>query len=261
MAKNNHLFNMHAKGYIDSVFVKRLQEEGFICPDDRHLCWYRINGDIVNSIIFYSSWTQMPIYLEVGYGIHPLFQKPAYTTNVNYHKRPIENELLCGQPLVENCPVNEMRYTCYSSDIQVYAPGRDGRGLYTLEGVIFPKMEHVDTIKACYHLHKQWYMGLHHENPAIKFSGLSAVFIDEVIYVGDTDMFPYCRKRIENVIKLRQKNCLDNPDNKEYQIALREWEQRRAALFDGKREKYCEILDKRKKDNIGYLGRKMKILF
>ena len=128
MGKNK--VNLYAKKYIDTVFAQRLLDSGFVSPDDQHLCWYRIkeNG-LVNSIIFFSRWRNIPVHLEVGFGIHTLFHRPVYTRTIDYTQRPqFVNELFYEKMLVEDCPVNEMRYMPYSGDIPIIAPGREGRG-------------------------------------------------------------------------------------------------------------------------------------
>lgn len=63
--------NVHARRYIEEVFAERLRSEGFVCADNNSFCWYRIvNEKIVNSIIFCSTWVNLPLMLSMGYGIH-----------------------------------------------------------------------------------------------------------------------------------------------------------------------------------------------
>lgn len=253
------LVNSYVKKYVEKVFEDRLRTAGFICPDSKYLCWYRIQGEIINSIVFCTSWSSTPVHLELGYGIHPAFCKPAQSSNAFYANRPLEIEIFCPQLIVENCPINAMNYMCYSSDIHVYAPGRDGRGLYTLEGIVLPKMEGINSIEKSYHHHKEQLMMLYHQHSEITSAALSSVFIDEAIYLDDMDMLPLCKKRIENVIAVRKRLCLEKPDNKRYQLVLHEWEQRRSALFDGTRDQYCNILQKRIMENLKLLQQKINI--
>lgn len=262
MANNKKLIQHHAKKYIEDVFESRLREEGFSCPNDRYLCWYRVNGgEIVNALVFFSCWSNIPVMLEIGYGIHPLFQRPAYTTNVNYPKRPIDNELFREQPLVEDVPIGAMGYIRYAEDIQVMAPGHGGKGIYTFDGIILPQMDSVHTIEECYLLHKQNLLNSAYDDLAAKFSGLSSVFIDEAIYVDDAEVYPFCKQQVTKMIALFQKQCANYPSNKDYLIALHSWEQRRAALFDGSREEYLSILGNRKNENTKYLKTKLGITF
>lgn len=252
--------NIYTKRYVDEVFLNRLLEEGFVCPDDKHLCWYRFNEEgIINSIVFYSCWSNIPVFLEVGYGIHPLFRKPAHTTSIQYSNRPIASEILYHQPLVENVPISSMRYVRYSDDILVQAPGVEGRGIYTFDGILLPRMDSIRTIADCYDFHKQQYLKNIGNDPGSRFRNLSDLFVDEAIYVDDVDMYPYCRNRIEYMVELYQDYCKENPTKKAYQIMRQEWEQRREAFLEGGRTAYVEVLEKRLHDNLLAFKKKVGI--
>ena len=65
MASNKTLLNIHAKKYIQAVFEERLREEGFRCPDEKLLCWYRMRSDVLyDTIVFRSSWPNVPLNIE-----------------------------------------------------------------------------------------------------------------------------------------------------------------------------------------------------
>lgn len=257
MAMGKTELNIHAKRYVQSVFEKRLREEGFVCPDEKLLCWYRLhNGEIVNSIVFFSVWSNMPLMLSVGYGIHPLFQKPVYTGSVNFPKRPIEAEHFLQQPLVENRPINAMGYIRYAEDIQVMAPGCDGKGIYTFDEILLPQMNSVDSVETCYLRHKNNRLNYKNDDPATKFASISDIFVDEAIWVDDTQAYPYCIHRTINLIERYQQYCKDNPGNTSYQTALHNWELRKSALVDGTRRAYLRVLEKRKQENLAYMKKK-----
>ena len=257
MAKNKLLLKIHAKKYIEQVFASRLREEGFFCPDDRYLCWYRFFGEeVVHSIVFFTCWNHLPIMFLVGYGIHPLFNRPAYTTEVNYSERPLDHETFTQQVLVEKGPVDEMGYRLYSEDILVDAPGRDGRGLYTLDGIILPKMKGIETIENCYQYHKQEYLNSGIRDFSKYFNPPSGVFIDEALYFEDRDMYPSCIARAERVVESYKELLMMKPEDREYKRELREWEQRKNALLSGDHNAYLEILEKRRIANIAYLKKR-----
>lgn len=261
MASKKQLANFHARSYVQAVFEQRLREEGFTCPDDRLLCWYRVkNKEIVNSIVFWSPWATMPLRLEVGYGIHPLFIKPAYTASVSYSNRPHEAERFREQHLVENCPLENMRYMPFESEIQVIAPGHEGRGIYTFEGILLPRMDSVKTIEDCYQLHKCQRLSWKYEDKAIKFATVADTFIDEAIFLEDTEVYPYCMTSVEKHIAAYKKQCELKPEKKEYRLGLMAWMQRREALCDGSRVEYLRILESNKAQNIDYLKRKLGII-
>lgn len=260
MAKGKTELNIHAGRYVQSVFENRLREEGFTCPDEKRLCWYRLNnGEIVNSIVFFSVWSNMPLMLSVGYGIHPLFQKPVYTGSVNFPKRPIEAEHFLQQPLVENRPINAMGYIRYAEDIQVMAPGCNGRGIFTFDEILLPQMNSVESVETCYLRHKNKRLNYKHDDIATKFASISDIFVDEAIWVGDTEIYPYCIARTNNLIELYQQYCKNDPDNKRYHTELHSWELRKSALVDGTRREYLKVLEKRKLENRACMKKKRMI--
>ncbi len=249
--------NNHVKRYVEAVFAGRLREEGFVCPDDKLLCWYRVTNDnIVNSIIFYSVWSS-PLVLFAGYSIHPLFQNPVFTASAVFKDRPFESELFCEQALVEDYPVNSMCYSNFSHDIPVMVPGVGGRGIYTLDGIILPKMKQAASIEACYQMHKDSRLRGYCENVATKFRTVAGVFIDEAIYVGDSEVYPYCMESTERHIEQSQKRCAAAPHKRALREALNEWELRKAALAEGGREEYLPILNARLEANRKALQKKL----
>ena len=125
-----NLRNLHARRYIQEVFATRLRDEGFVCPDDKLLWWYRLNSDeIVNSICFFSRWTNLPLMLEIGYGIHPLFVKPYYSCDVYISNPPIDERFYT----VDIGFGSEKRhYAPFLPDVLVYTPKKTEKGLMLL---------------------------------------------------------------------------------------------------------------------------------
>ena len=249
MAKQKSQINIYVQRYVEAVFESRLREERFSCKVGNPLCWYRIKGDVIHSIIFFCCDSLEPIVPMVGFGIHPLFQKPAYTPNACSLKRPL-TEALLEQPLVENGPINEQRFMLFSNDIQIYAPNIGQRGLYTLDGIILPMMEKATSVSACYQLHKTLYCN---GNSGFENIQLSDVFIDEVIWTDDQNLYPYCAKRADNVIAIYQNLCAKQARKIEYEEKLQQWQLRKAALEQNGRNDYMQILEKRKYNNLLYL--------
>ena len=257
MAKNKQEINLHSKRYIEAIFEKRLREEGFVCPDDKLLCWYRLkNGEIINSVVFYSLWHKMPLMLSIGYGIHPLFQKPAYSNSVTFPQRPLDRQFFSPQSIVENYPINAMAYAPYSEGIQVMAPGHDGKGVYTFDSILLPQMEAITTIDACYQRHKEDIVNSSVSDLSVKYGAISDVFVDEAIYIGDKEVYQYCAKSINKHIAWFRKCCDEKADKKKYLMELQKWELRKSALLDGTREEYLHILEKNKMDNLAYMKKK-----
>lgn len=249
---------VHAKRYVEEVFAESLEKEGFICPDNNSLCWYRIKNDaILNSIVFFSSWNKLPLAMSIGYAMHPLFVRPVHTTSIKFSNIPTDSERFREQPLVGN---GALSYQQYSQDIKVMVPRNSGNGLYTFENVILPKMEQATSIEACYQVHKDIRLNYKYNDMFIKFKTISDVFVDEAIYVEDTEVYPYCIQSIERHIQLYQERCAAEPNVRSHQDSLKVWEQRNAAIQNGAREEYIQILKEREEANRCFLKQKYGIL-
>lgn len=236
-----YLLNTHTKRYVDAVFAEKLRKEGFACPDDRHICWYRVMNDtVVNSIVFYSVWPNMPILLFAGYGIHPLFEKPVYTTNAFFSGRPVDPDRFKEQPLMKKDAMNRV----FANDIQVMVPNDGKNGLHIFEDVILPKMENVTSVESCYQLHKNRHLDIKHNDLKIKFGNLSGVFVDEAIYVGDSEVYPYCLENAQRRIEM-----LKDAWRPSRRAACKLWERRKDALLGNTREDYLQELDRRMSEN------------
>lgn len=233
-----------------------------MCPDDKLLCWYRIqNQELVNSIVFFTHWSNMPVMLCIGYGIHPLFEEPVYTPSAHFTKRPIEDqERFQEQSIVEDHPINAMAYCPFSQDIEVYAPMHDGRGIYTLDGIILPQMDRIQTVRGAY-LHHKEARTANAKRCKWKVDGFgmtSRTFLDMAIFTDDQDAYPACTARAADAVGLYEALCQKKPNSREYQEELQRWQQIQAALQDGGRDPYLTVLEARKEANLRAMKKKMK---
>lgn len=200
--------------------------------------------------------------MDIGYSIHPLFAEPVFTNSVHFTKRPINDDRFVGQPIVENYPINAMRYSPYSEDIAVDAPGYPGKGIYTLNDIILPKMEQIHSIADAYIFHKERRLNhpmAHLRNPEEPFGQLSKCFIDMALYTGDTELYPHCAKRAK---RLAQQYCTyadQSPDNREMVKLASEWELLNTVFTGGDANGYLEHLHLLEQQNIHYLERKLRV--
>ena len=260
-SKNSQLVSKHVRNYVQAVFSERMQEAGFISPDGKGICWYRIqNTDIINTIFFFTVWNIIPVHVEIGYGIHPFFAQSFYAGNAYVPDRPIDFERFFEQVLLENCPINAMMYTPFSPEAQVYAPGRYGKGIYTFDHIILPKMDKIKTISDCYLMHKQEYLSFTQYDIPTRFNPISSTFIDEAIYVDDVEVYPYCKTSLEKSINALNSLHERYPQKRIYQEELNHCELQRQALFDNNRDEYLKTLELWKKKNIQMLRKKFGII-
>lgn len=261
MAKNKTVINAHTKQYVQQVFERRLREEGFVCPDDKLLCWYRIkNQEVVNSLIFCSAWTQLPLFLDIGYESAPLFTEPVYIPNVNFNETVhFRHDCFQRTGNFEAGSFKNANLIPYSPDIQIYAPGHAGRGIYTFDEILLPFFEQTATIEACYCAHKQFHLDHDTRLGGRLFGDASREFIDEAVYLDDAEVYPYCTDRIDNAIMLYTELTQRKPKDQKLPEILNHWEQLKVAIGDGGRKEYLDVLNSRKERNIAKLSKRLGV--
>ncbi|MBQ7345004.1 MAG: hypothetical protein IJW45_02950 [Oscillospiraceae bacterium] len=270
MAKNKTVINIHARNYIHAVFEERLRQEGFRCPDDKLLCWYRSRGeDIVQSIVFYSTWSNMPLMMDIGYSIHPAFTEPVRTSSVHFSNRPWDDpERFKNTPIFEGSLSEPQGYYPFSEDAWVYAPKNGGRGIYTFDAVLLPLMEDVATIEDTYRMHKSRRLEEMQDEKTMmayrdrdemekKYGILSATFIDMALYLDDVESYPYCKYWAQKGCDRFQSLCETYPGRKQYQESLDHWTAISNALGEGGREPYLKELEARKMKNLQRLKKRI----
>lgn len=256
MASKKQLANLNTKAYVQSVFTNKLQEEGFACSDDNSLCWYRMSQQgVMNTITFFSPWTNIPVMLQLAYGIFPAFAEPITISNVYFPQRPIGDlERFSEQGIVEDHPLERMCYCCYSPEIHVLSPKYGGKGIYTFEQIILPKMDHIRTIEEAYYFHKKnrKEKASQFSTPpeALRFGILSRTFVEMAIYVSDTEMYPLCMARARDAVQQYERLALLKPRKRDFKEELACWKQVHEAFSGGDLDGYRRILDEREKMNI-----------
>ena len=253
----------HTKRYVQEVFEKRLREEGFSCPNDKLLCWYRVTDHtIVNSIIFNSHWKALPVMLDIGYGIFPLFLEPVVSQHAAFIDRPLQDDRFVHQELKELHYRGRVIYAPYSDEIMVYAPDSDGGGIYTFDEKLLPIMDEIRTIEDAYLFHKNRRMSaprIPSVNRLSPFGEISRSFVDMALYVDDAEVYPDCQRQAEQMVSLYTKLTRQLPMRKKYAIELDKWRMLQNALCGTNRGSYLEVLEQRKEENILFLNKKLGV--
>ncbi len=190
----------HMVRYVDAVFAERMKKEGFSPLKTSKLNWYRIVGDdIVQSIIFKPmSHFMAPIaFAELYYGIHPLFIRPMrYPSDrkyYGYHRVGMMRELITEAPEVDQTMAP------YSEDCMIMCPEGGGRGLYTFEKILLPRMNEIQTHRQCYDLHI-WNIERKSRYPLdVRYGNVEEDLISEVLLLEDEERFEYCRHALKNL--------------------------------------------------------------
>lgn len=238
----------NAKEYVEKYFADRLKSEGFVCPDDESLNWYRIQNDkIVNSIVFHFAFSAAPWIMEMGHGFYPLFERNAYVKTGREPKDIVGIEHREDRQLYDRRSGVPMPVL---TNLPVIVPPNGGNGIYMLENSILPLMEKATSIEACYQIHKNLRLEYPLNNFADKFRSVGSIFIDEAIYVNDTRLIPCFMDTVNFAVMECNRRHEKNPLSKKTAQDLEDWQLRKAALTEGRREEYLQILDDRLHQNL-----------
>lgn len=244
MSNNSQLFE-HIQRFVREVMADTLRAAGFSSYKGEGIHWYRIvNNEVVQSIYFVTSHTQLPVFLEIKYGFHPLFILPVFQKSPYFYNMPKYEQMYDRIPEIipGSMPYGFMGTSLYGMtrrpyrpDAQVLAPPDMGNGLTTLEQVL-KELNGLSTSIACYQKHKNRRSG---EIGNDNWLMMSPYFVDEVLYAKDEALYSYCQgyvngkmqwllnvknngflKRKADILELEQlsvlKSVFENGTQKEY---------------------------------------------
>lgn len=248
----------YTQTYIQDIYADYLRQEGFVSLNGENICWYRVvNQEIVNSICFFTHWSREPVSLEIGYGIHPLFIPPFMNPNVYLSSYPDSDIVMRSQKLVSNG--GRLGNDYYSRTIPVLVPWGEDKGLHTLEGILIPKMNSIQSIRGCYEMHKvqksnRWM------HPEYDLGNLfCADFVDEAIMIEDKELYPYFQEWID-IVRHRIENFSEKDRSKQHiRNLLHRMELQKTVLVSGNRDAFLGDLEERKGCVLKLLNNKIGI--
>ena len=202
----------HVQNYIRATLADQLLNAGFVSRKDNACCWYRVQGNaVVQSIYFFTHFSDLPTFLEIGFGCHPLFLTPVFPTN----------------PLMRDLPGNEILYPmyilmdrsnkhCYSDDILISCPEDEQYGRKLIDAII-DVLNAVTSPQDCYELHKQWRQ---REIENDSWINVSTHFVDEVVFWDDRELYPFCENYVSRRSVLLHNALKKNPQSVKYRKEL-----------------------------------------
>lgn len=255
---NKALVNQHAQVFIREVLADQLVQAGFVSRKGQDIQWYRVvDNSVLQAVLFNTQWATLPVLLTVSYSCHPLFIMPEFPKSVHVPNmmRSIE-AFNPGRYLFKQN--NNM---IYSPDAAVTCPNDACKGADILADILF-KLNEVKSIEHCYNMHKAGRLKaaeICNLPPEELFWNISPDFMDEVVYLDDTEMYPYCRKRIvselERYEKAQQIRKLWNVEKAE----LESLKSLKAAVLEGNRNEHLRVLEERRVESIRQLKRQTGI--
>ncbi len=240
---------------IKDVFAPTLLAEGYCCPDERLLCWYRIvNGEMLNSVCFYHMWAAQPFFVNIGCGTHPLFAKPVYFSRAVY-SRDFLDAARFREFMVHTSGGNGGCFYDLENNNIVFHPNTPERGLEFYRQDAKPWLDKASTIASAYALHKE-YIKIGTPLPDVPYQRkIPSTVISEAIYVEDTSVWDACKVAVQEDIAYNKKWAEAKPQNTAFSAALElaQWQYR--ALNEGDRAGFLQYLEREKEKNIKYIRR------
>lgn len=254
---NKAIQNEAARRYVEEIWAERLREEGFICPDDKLLCWYRVvNREIVHFICFNTNHTIIPVWLNVVWGAYPLFVQPYYIRNVHDSAHSYNFDMSGWIPIHEEGVTT--RY--FRDDIPAYVPAGGTCGLWLLDARILPWLGRCQTETSCYQTHMS---NLLSRTDAIEngryVGNISPDLVAYAIYKEDLSTYPNWLEKATHYVESLTQDCLNKPTNQQFRHSLQEWTNMLRVLQGGNREEFILQLEHKKQKTLKWLE-KMGIL-
>lgn len=247
---NRAIQNEATRRYVEEIWAARLRSEGFICPDEKLLCWYRVvNKEIVHFICFNTNYSDIPVWLNVVWGAYPLFVQPYYIRNVNDRSTPLPFDLSRIIPIHEDgVTIKQFR-----DDIPAYVPAAGTCGLWLLEDRILPWLNRSQSEATCYQAHVSDQMNSRAMENGRYVGFLTSEMAMYAIYMEDVDTYPNCLEKAIDNVEHDTKSCVSEPNNQSLRHSLQEWNNVLNMLQGGNREQFIAQLEGRKQKTLKWL--------
>lgn len=260
-SKNHAAILREVQQYVQQTHAKRLREEGFVSLDENDFRWVRVvNGEIFNSVCFFTRYTSIPVWLQIGFGMHPFFAEP-YIPKHPYVSNLLQTEDIFSQQFLDNMGGHSFSVENYSPDIQINCLTPESRETQTFDRIIFSRLNQVKTIEECYSLYKQYYLNLTFYPIEQRFNFISTAFIDEAIYVDDREVYPYCIATVDEYLETYAYHLRREPTNKEYLKTYAILKRQKEVFSRGGREEYLVELKAREESIKTNFRKKWKLDF
>lgn len=198
----------YAQRYIQEVMADRLKQAGFVSRKGECINWYRIvNDEVIQTVYFRTSNKFVPVWLEIGYGAHPIFIPPLVHKGPYLSGNPVYEQYYdripeltpdsTGRTSRRSMIIKESNSVYSEPDVMVLCPADEYKGRDILDRVL-QMLEPLQSSRSCYEAHKIW---REKEIENGMFLTMSPYFVDEVIYWDDSSLLPYCRNYISSMIK------------------------------------------------------------
>lgn len=256
MRVTDSILNQHAQSFIGYAMADELKKEGFASARNKGIHWFRVvNGEILQSVLFYTTHAHLPMFLEIGFASCPLFITPEIPKSV---RRPA---VLRGmESFNRGYPILKKHGNAnFSPEVAVVCPSDEFRGLDILRGVI-AQLNEIRTMRDCYEKHIEDILKLASiagiPIKEVMYNRMSVDLMDEIVYFDDQRWYDICKRKILHDLpwytELNEEQKLWNA----HKFILNAYSHLNVAIVEGKRELHLEYLQACKENNIKMLRKK-----
>ncbi len=238
--------------YGKEIYTNDFLKAGFVSYNDENLCWYKvINHEVLCSVYILLSWRVPPLIPSLHYCAYPLYVPVAVPESSVVERdvfRWVGNIQTAHLKLeyygIRN-PRNGDLAERFFRDTDIQQSSDRRRGAELLQEIIFPEFEKIHNQEDCYALHRAYWCKKIDTFNSLTFP---SAFVDEVIYMEDKELYPYCILRVQGRLNF-------SPEHKYAPI----WQMQLDALNGIRREEYLAYLEERKRKFVKKLEKKLGI--
>lgn len=237
----------HLGRWAKFYFAEKLTAAGFVSYNQEFLSWYKVvNQEVLLTVYLYNSVSGLPAIPELGYGYHPLYITAPVPQSFSVRGYGWDDVLM--NIVSFDRPAGKL----FDAHTLVDHPATPEGGAEKLNEIVFPVFDQIHCAEDAYRLHTELFLNRLKEYqckfPGQEYNGrISCLdYIDELIYYGDPEMLQIFARDTTVRGGLFGKN-------------LHRVHAQYSAIFEGKREEYLEILEKRRQKNIKNLRKKLNL--
>lgn len=246
MASSKGIIAKEAQVYIRDIHRDTLVQCGFSSLDGNDIAWYRIvNGEVLQSILFFTRHTFCPIILDMAYGSMPLYLAPMFPKGPYLYSLPDSREICTQVQLMQGNTIGP-----YSQASSVMCPMEGCRGLDILKDEVLAPLNQIDSASSCFAFHRSRYAQRE------TWHTMSMDFIDEVLYRQEQDLYEVSKNRVAHLL-LNFDRYYFPP--KEIPIVRHHLELQQSVLRGGSRIDFIDALEKRKQNTLRILRKRAGI--
>ena len=268
------------KEFISKYYADALRSAGFVSYKDEGFHWYKLKNDLLYKVHLPISSPASPLFLEVGYGVVPLFTWEFIAPVVSYADWPLQMHSLYdhyislwtnwGYDIAKQTLGTLPRKSYFVPGISYHLPNgvlidhlRSPRcGAEALEEAIFPIFEKLQSVEDVYCWNKESKLFLTESSyNTFKYDityCLSFAFADQCLYLRDTQMYPlvlrYLDRESKRLIAFPQKTKENVMAVEHAAVLIRAMESGDMTLFDNEaklvRERMLKQIKKKLPDMI-----------